>query len=92
VPGIKFWTDGTEMGAASRERPLTDAERSDLERQQHLSKWLKLVEGAAGAAAALSAVIWFLGGDRILRQRCHWAVVACGGLALAARFVANRRE
>ena len=91
MPGIKFWTDGLETVDESGERPPTDAERAELERQEHVSKWLKLLERAAYAAGVLSAIIGLFGGDRVLRHRCDLAVVACGGLAVAARFIANRR-
>ena len=91
MPGIKFWTDGLETVDESDERPLTGAERAELERQGHVSKWLKLLERTAGAAAGLSAFIGFLGGDRVLRHRCDWAALACLGLAWAASFVAKRR-
>ena len=90
MPGINFWTDGIQTVDESDARPLGDAERAELERQEHLSKWLKLVEQVARAAAALSAVIWLLGGDRVLRHKWEWVVVACTWLALAARFIANR--
>ena len=91
MPAIKFWVDGLETVDARDERPLGDAERAELERQERVSKWLKLLERAAVAAATLSAVIGFLGGDRVVRHRCDWAAVACGGIALVARFVTSRR-
>jgi hypothetical protein len=92
VPAIKFWVDGIETVDESDARPLGDAEKAERERQEHVSKWLKLLERVAGAAAALSAVIGFFGGDRVLRHRWDWIAIACGGLALAARFVASRRQ
>ena len=91
MPGIKFWTDGIETVDESDARPLGDAERAELERKEHLSKWLKLVERVACAAAALSAFIGFFGGDRVLRLRLDWVAIACGGLALAAGLVAKLR-
>jgi hypothetical protein len=91
VPAIKFWVDGLETVDARDERPLGDAEKAELERQERVSKWLKLLERAAVAAATLSAVIGFFGDDRVLRHRCDWAAVACGGIALVARFVTSRR-
>jgi len=91
VPGIKFWVDGIETVDARDERPLGDAEKAELERQRHVSDRLKLVERAAVAAAALSAVIGFLAGSGVARHRCDWAAAACGGLGVAARFVASRR-
>ena len=91
MPGIKFWTDGLETVDESDERPLTGAERAELERKEHLSKWPKLVERVACAAAALSGFIGFLADDRVLRLGCAWASLACLGLAWAASFVAKRR-
>jgi hypothetical protein len=91
VPGIKFRTDGLETVDARDARPLGDAERAELERKTHASKWLKLVGRLACAAVALSAFIGFFGGDRVLRLRLDWVAIACGGLALAARLVAKLR-
>jgi hypothetical protein len=91
VPAIKFWVDGLETVDERDERPLGDAEKAELERQRHVSNWLKLVERAAVAAATLSAVIGFFAGSGVPRHRCDWAAVACGGIALVARFVTSRR-
>ena len=90
MPAIKFWTDGLETVDESDERPLTDAERSELERQEHVSKWLKLLERAAYAAGVLSACMALFAGNRVIRHKYDLTVVACGALALAARFIANR--
>jgi hypothetical protein len=91
VPPIKFWVDGLETVDARDERPLGDAERAELERQAHVSKWLKLLERVACAAATLSACMALFAGNRVIRHKYDLAVVACGALALAARFVASRR-
>lgn len=90
MPAIKFWVDGIETVDEGDARPLGDAEKADLERQEHVSKRLKLVERVAGTAAAVSAVIGLFGGSAVPRHRCDWVAAACGGLALAARFIANR--
>jgi len=50
VPGIKFWTDGLETVDETDARPLGDAERAELERQEHLSKRLKLMARVAEVA------------------------------------------
>jgi hypothetical protein len=91
VPPIKFWVDGLETVDARDERPLGDAERAELERQAHVSKWLKLLERVTGATAALGACMALFSGNRVIRHKYDLAVVACGALALAARFVASRR-
>jgi hypothetical protein len=72
-------------------RPLGDAEKAELDRQEHVSKWVKRMERLTGAAAALSACMALFAGNRAIRHRYDLAVVACGGLALAARFIADRR-
>jgi hypothetical protein len=90
VPAIKFWVDGLETVDESDARPLTGAEQAELERQEHVSKWVKRVERLTGAAAALSACMALFAGNRVIRHRYDLAVVACVLLALAARFLASR--
>jgi hypothetical protein len=90
VPAIKFWVDGLETVDPSDARPLGDAEKAELERQAHASKWVKRVERFAGAAATLSACMALLAGNRVIRHRYDLAVVAFGLFAFAARFIANR--
>lgn len=89
VPGIKFWVDGLETVDETDARPLGDAEKAELERQAQVSKWLKLMERVAGAAA-LSACIGLFGGNRVLRHKWDWVAIACSLLAVAAKFVAKR--
>ena len=91
MPAIKFWVDGLETVDPRDERPLGDAERAELDLQERVSKWLKLLERAACAAATLSAFIGYFGSSQVLRHKCDWAAVACGGIALVARFVTSRR-
>ena len=90
MPGIKFWTDGLETVDETDARPLGDAERAELERQQRGSKRLNLVARVAEVAVGFSVFVIFLGGDRVPRHRWEWVVVACTWLALAARFIAKR--
>ena len=90
MPGIKLWTDGIETVDHGHERPLGDAERAELERQQYGSKRLKLVARVAEVAVGFSVLVILLGGDRVPRHRWEWVVVACTWLALAARFIAKR--
>ena len=90
MPGIKLWTDGIETVDHGHERPLGDAEKAELERQAQVSKWLKLVERVAGAAAALSYCIGLFGGNRVLRHKWDCVAIACSLLAVAAKFVAKR--
>ena len=90
MPGIKFWTDGLETVDETDARPLGDAERAELERQQRGSKRLKLMARVAEVAVGFSVFVIFLGGDRVPRHRWEWVVVACTWLALAARFIAKR--
>jgi len=70
VSAIRFWVDGLETVDARDEGPLGDADKAELDRQEQASKWLKLMEQAACAAAALSAFIGLLSGGRALRHRC----------------------
>ena len=90
MPSIKFWVDGLETVDAADERPLGDAEKAELDRHRQVSKRLKLLERVAGAAAALGACMALFAGNRVIRHKYDLVVVACGGLALAARFIANR--
>ena len=90
MPGIKSWTDGFETVDASHERPLTGAERDELERREHASKRLKLVERAAEAAGTFSAFMLLFVDNRVIRHRYDLAVIACAAVAVLARFIAKR--
>jgi hypothetical protein len=90
MPKIKFWVNGIETLDYS-EAPLSDAERAEVERKEELARWTKLVEKAAAAAAVLSAFLGVFVGDKNLRHRCDLIAVALGGIAIAVRFIADRR-
>jgi hypothetical protein len=89
MPQIKFWVNGIATTASS-EALLTDAGRAEVERKEALTKWSKLVERAALAAAVLSA----FGGifaDKPLRHRFDFIAIALGALAMALKFVNSHR-
>jgi hypothetical protein len=91
MPTIKFWVDGIETTDQTEGRLLTGAERVELARKLELSTWIKLVEKLAGVAAALCVLIGTLCSNRSLGHRWGFAGIALTGLAIAVRFVLNRR-
>jgi hypothetical protein len=84
--------NGIETVVSTDERPLTDAERFEVEDKQRLSKWYKRMERLAAAAAALSALLGIVTGNKSLRNICDILATALAVVALGFRGVAKRQE
>jgi hypothetical protein len=79
--------EGIGAVGESDQRPLTDAENTELARQKRILAWRRILDTAAIAVVVLG----LLGGSKVNRHTCDVAFLVLGGAAVALKFVTSRQ-